>query len=281
MVARSHSNALHSNKEIKVDEPPLNACAPRPGAEGEEQQEKSSTASTSAWKSLTPVDIPNHYYKSQQGEDELLMGWFRNLCGGTYLEMGGLDGVLYSNSYVFNRALDWKGVLVELMSFNYEKLVANRPDEIARLNAGVCDESQTLHYYGTEEHSGAIGGIYEFSSPAFREMFWEDVALDDPRVKEIRCDTLDSLLLENAPGTTFFDFFSLDVEGGELSVLRSIDFDRVSFGVIFFEVRGSQVLESMVARLFLESKGYTFLFENQGSYWFANSNFHEIYKDLA
>ena len=59
---------------------------------------------TRARKCENPItDIPPSYFKSQSEEDEKLLGWFRTMCGGTYLELGGLDGVLYSNSYVFNK----------------------------------------------------------------------------------------------------------------------------------------------------------------------------------
>lgn len=52
------------------------------------------------------------YYKSQMAEDQKLMKWFGTLCGG--IEMGALDGVTFSNSYVFNKLLGYKGVLIEL-----------------------------------------------------------------------------------------------------------------------------------------------------------------------
>jgi hypothetical protein len=61
-----------------------------------------------------PAIVP--LFKSQDAEDKTLLKWFNGLCGGTYIEMGGLDGVTYSNSYVFNKSpLNWTGVLVEGM----------------------------------------------------------------------------------------------------------------------------------------------------------------------
>jgi hypothetical protein len=57
------------------------------------------------------------WYKSQDKEDRQLLTWFGNLCGGRYIEMGGLDGVLFSNSYVFNKGLNWTGVLGEFIGF--------------------------------------------------------------------------------------------------------------------------------------------------------------------
>ncbi|KAL7533801.1 hypothetical protein ACHAXR_009085 [Thalassiosira sp. AJA248-18] len=210
------------------------------------------------------------------GEDKKLMEWFGTLCEGTYIEMGALDGIRYSNSYAIHKTLNWKGVLIELMEGNYQSLKTNRPNEIATINAGVCISPQKLHYYGARP---ATGGIYEFSAPEFRKKFWGDIALDDPRVKEIDCDTLDSLLMNHAPHNNFFDFLSLDVEGAELSVFKSIDFDRVGFGIIFAEADRSK-MRQLAIRQFMESKGYSFLEVFSNSYWFVNRDFHEIYNDL-
>ncbi len=113
-----------------------------------------------------PVEIPSEHYKSQDKEDEKLMQWFGTLCGGTYIKLGGLDGVKYSNSYVFNKALGRKGVLIELREYNCKKLVVNRPDKIAAINARVCSQTKTLHEV-TTGIATPMGGIWEFAAPSF------------------------------------------------------------------------------------------------------------------
>ena len=226
-----------------------------------------------------PPDIPNEYFLSKSEEDRKLMKWFGSICGGTYLELGGLDGRMFSNSFVFNKALGWKGVLIELRQDNFEKLVVNRPDEIASINAGVCDKPQTLHAVHSE--LGAVSGIYEFAAPSFKERWWPGISLEnDPRVQPIECDTLDNLLLKYAPEATHFDFLSLDVEGAEFSVLKSIDFDRTQFGIAFVEADEHNEMKNIAMREFLEKEGYRFLFEYKKNYWFVNANFNEIYQNL-
>merc|ERR1712032_1523451 len=79
------------------------------------------------------------FFKSQHEEDRVLLQWFNGLCSGTYLEMGALDGVTYSNSYFFNRVLNWTGLLVELGPHHFVRLKENRPHELAVVHAGVCD----------------------------------------------------------------------------------------------------------------------------------------------
>lgn len=208
------------------------------------------------------------------------MKWFGGLCGGTYLELGGMDGVTFSNTYVFNKALGWKGVIIELRKDLFAKMVTNRPDELALINAGVCDKPQTLHAVYSDHQ--AVGGLYEFAiSKSFKEQWWRGIELgDDPRVQAIECETLDNLLLTNAPEAIYFDFLSIDVVGADLAALRSIDFGRTQFGVILVASDEYNEMKNMAMRQFLLTKGYSFIFDFEHSYWFANLNFNEIYKDL-
>ena len=157
---------------------------------------------------------------------------FNLLCEGTYMEIGGLDGVQFSNTFVFNKALKWKGVLVELKKSNYQKLEVNRPNDVT-IHGGVCSEAQVLHWCCSHLGDTAVSGIYEFSSPSFRQKWWGGVAVED--MDEIDCNTLDSLLLTHSKETTYFDFWTLDVEGAEFEVLKSVDFDRIGFGVVVVE----------------------------------------------
>jgi hypothetical protein len=102
---------------------------------------------------------------------------------GTYIEMGALDGIKHSNSFVFHNQFGWKGLSVELGPKTYKQLVKNRPDELATVNAGVCNNGKkpttttttTLHCI----EMNAVGGIWEFWSPSFREQWWKGIDLND------------------------------------------------------------------------------------------------------
>lgn len=224
-----------------------------------------------------PVEIDPKHFKSQRGEDKKIMKWLGSLCGGTYIEMGALDGVKYSNSYVFNKALGWRGVLVELLPRMYKRLVENRKNEIATIHAGVCDESQTLHYF---DGKGPVGGIYEFTDKDYRRKFWKGAGLSHSKMQEIECETLDSLLWKNAPDVNYFDFFSLDVEGAELSVLRSLDWGRVGFGMLVVEADGRDRKKDVEVKKLIESHGYQYMRKYGRNYYFLNSNFEEIYGNV-
>ena len=135
------------------------------------------------------------------------MRWFGGTCGGTYLEMGALDGITYSNSHVFHKARQWKGVLIEASPPNYEKLVKNRPDEIATIHAAVCNKARDVHWVRGKM---ATGGILEFASEHFKKNWWDEEAIKNAEL--VRCMPLHDILDSIGHSQLYFDFFSLDVE---------------------------------------------------------------------
>jgi len=214
--------------------------------------------------------------KSQSDEDiYLLEHWFNGLCNGNYLEMGAVDGLMYSNSYVFNKVFNWRGVLIELSPDEFAKLEQNRPNEIARVNAAVCADEGVMHY---NNGLGAVNGIWEFTTEEYRSKFWNNVTIDE--LQQIRCTTMRKILADNVGDNFFFDFYSLDVEGAELMVLNSIDFSKVGFGVLFLEsLWNSKETNAEIIKL-MRINGYDLHFSTGREMWFINKHFDTIYEHV-
>ena len=225
-------------------------------------------------------DIPQFLFQSQDGEDKILLQWFNNLCDGTYIEMGALDGVHLSNSFVFNAHLGWKGILIEASPSSFQSLVKNRPNEIATIHTAICDTKRDVHY--VEDYAGReVRGILEFAPVSFRQQHWNEDSIN--HATKIECHPLKDVLQQHVAGGDgdgggfHFDFFSLDVEGGELEVLKTLDFQIHTFGVILVEADEHDQLKNLNVRSLLESNGYIFLYEKGRSYWFYNKDFYYIY----
>ena len=209
---------------------------------------------------------------SQSSEDQHLLLFFNGLCDGTYVELGALDGITYSNTYVFNKALGWKGVLLELSPSNFASLRKNRPDEVAVINAAVCAKSGIVHYV----EAGAVGGVWEFAAADFRDHFWGPTNTIEDAIP-ISCVPLREVF-GNIGEFFYADIFSLDVEGAELDVLESIDFNHAAFGMILIEADTSNISKNVEVREFLVDKGYTYLYWFQRSDWFIHERFRDIYQ---
>lgn len=213
------------------------------------------------------------FMKSQSGEDKLLLQWFNGMCNGTYLEMGALDGLEYSNSYVFNKKFNWKGVMIELDPSNFKRLQINRPDELATVHAAVCTKQQTVHLV---QNHGAVSGIWEFANEKFRKGWWKNVKMEE--MIPIECSPLAAILKKVVGDSFYFDFFSLDVEGAEYEVVISLNFSAVQFGVILVESDGGNIAQSKKIRDVLVRNGYKYMGQVATNMWFVNSNMQEIYR---
>ena len=220
--------------------------------------------------------------KSQDGEDRYLVDtYFKGLCGGTYLELGALDGVRFSNSHLFEFGFGWSGVFIEPNPKSFKALQTNRPKNRLH-NVAVCDVSREVHFMRGDE--GAVTGIFEFMAPSFRAEWFKGSAssrLEDVSDK-IRCEPLRRVLgKDGLREKKHIDFLSLDVEGAEFEVLKTIDFTAQQFGVIFYEADPHNVVKNEIVKSYLDARGYTFREHALRSNFHVNERFHDIYAHVA
>ncbi len=121
---------------------------------------------------------------------------------GFFIEVGGLSGAADgSNSLFFERYLGWRGLMVEASPFNFANLFTRRP--LAwRLEAALGANTTTLSFSGHGCCGKVIGGS---GGDSYR----------------VRAVPIGQVL--KAMGVSRVDFWSLDVEGAELSVLNGMD----------------------------------------------------------
>lgn len=61
--------------------------------------------------------------RSQRGEDIMLFdGLFNKVCHGTFVELGALDGIRFSNTFAFAKLMGWSGLLIEASPGRFEEL---------------------------------------------------------------------------------------------------------------------------------------------------------------
>ena len=211
------------------------------------------------------IDSSPTAWHSQSSEDVYAyQNFFYNTRGGSYLEMGALDGVRFSNTKTFHDSLGWTGLLIEANPANYGKLIGNRPGDLC-VHAAICEAPQIVHYVS----KAAVGGIWELMSPTFKETWHPNV--DVASLPEIPCLPLGPVLAKF--GIKRIDFFSLDVEGGELAVLRSIDWDFTRFGVVAVEADGTNIDKNSAVQSLMLSKGFRYHGRFHRSDWFIAEDF--------
>lgn len=187
---------------------------------------------------------------SQFGQDIHVLDYYSNKSNGFFIDVGAYDGKEISNTYLLEHQFNWKGICFEPLPNEFEKCKKNRPNSICINNAVF---SQSDKEFSFAVHLG-LSGIKEYINKHAH-------ILDTCEYIKVKTVTLTEILDKyNAPLN--IDYMSIDTEGSELEVLKGIDFDRYSFGVMHIEHNNEEPKRSDI-RSFLENKGYHFDRQNE------------------
>ena len=168
----------------------------------------------------------NHTY-AQFGEDLILSHLFSklNINKPTYLDIGANEPRYISNTYYFYQRGS-RGVLVEPNPHLYKKLKRIRPHDIV-LNTGIgFSEISEADFYVFPDYAN---GLSTFSEKEARH--WEITGMKG--MGKIKVEkvikmplTVVNTILEKYFKNTTPDFISLDVEGLDLEILKSMNFEK-------------------------------------------------------
>lgn len=156
---------------------------------------------------------------SQCGEDLILSFLFTRMKirKVTYLDIGANDPVRISNTYFFYKK-GGRGVLVEPNLFFCKKIARKRPRDIC-LNAGIgFGQNRIADFYVMSSHT-----LSTFSKEE-AERYASYGAQKIKEVRKIPLISINEILTKYFPATP--NLVSLDIEGWDLQVIQSINFDK-------------------------------------------------------
>uniref|UniRef100_A0A8D8YZ02 Protein Star n=1 Tax=Cacopsylla melanoneura TaxID=428564 RepID=A0A8D8YZ02_9HEMI len=190
-------------------------------------------------------------YDPSQGQSRIVRDIFANKRDGTFVECGAVDGVFLSNSLYLERALNWRGLLIEADRTNFGHLRTKNRKAFSSNTCLSTSDQATVNLFNsvnqTSEQHWWVKGIGKLDDVG-------DGGLISKGTKtKVQCFPFYSFMLALDMNTV--DYFSLDVEGAELNILRTIPFDKIEIKVMSVEWLHDTQKESELHE-FLESKGY-------------------------
>lgn len=153
---------------------------------------------------------------------------YLNFRNGFFLEAGANDGYSQSNTYYLEKHLNWRGILIEGIPDLYAKCKAERSNAIVHNCALVADDytAPTVTMQYAHLMSVVDGALRSQERQAKHVNAGVEIQnLSGSYSITVPAKTLTSILATTAD-LPKIDFFSLDVEGYELSVLRGLDLER-------------------------------------------------------
>jgi len=216
----------------------------------------------------------SHAFNSQCGQDSFVYHtFFKNKTDGVFMDIGAHNGIDYSNTYFFEKNLGWKGICVEPIPDIYQQLRKNR--NCICVEGCVNDKVGVARFLQVNSNNGEfltmLSGIVE----KFDARQLKRIALETSNGKgsveeiEVKCYSVNDLLVSH--GFSHVDYLSLDTEGSELDILKSIDYDAFTIDVIDVE---NNFHESKFED-FLKTKGYKKLTELSGDDIYIRTAWYE------
>ena len=178
-------------------------------------------------KGLFPVTLKTFIKKfrnfNADNKLDLKMLKYINYENGFFIECGANDGVNQSNTWYYEKKLNWRGVLIEPIPEVFKQLKKNRKSENLFFNNVLKSFNDKRKY---------IRLIYDKKDSLITKI--ESKKNKNTYSFRSRAKTLNEILtISKAPKK--IDFFSLDVEGDEINVLNGVDFKKYYFKYILIE----------------------------------------------
>ena len=150
-----------------------------------------------------------------------VIDFFKNKRNGFFIEMGAADGVLGSNTYRLERDFGWDGILIEPIKEYHDEISRYRKASHV-FNVCIGENEGTVEFTRIEGYSKLLSGISTQYPPEHKNRIDREVQAmgQQIHVDLVPCKKLITVLKEC--GVSAVDYLSVDVEGGELSVLKSL-----------------------------------------------------------
>lgn len=193
------------------------------------------------------------FYSSHKQDEYLETHVFKGYKNGFFMDIGAHDGVSINNTLYFSKNNNWNGINIEPIKPVYDRLVENRNNNI-NINCAVCEKDGTANFLWNIGYTEMISGLETYYDPRHIERLQlenynmgsvsERILIETKRVETI-CDE---------HNISHINYLSIDVEGAEFDVIKSINFDKVFIDVIGFENNFDDVSAPILE--YLESRNY-------------------------
>jgi len=180
--------------------------------------------------------------RSQISQEEWVLRMLKFSRAGFFLEVGGHDGIENSNSLLLETEFEWRGLIVEANPRWYVEVCRSR--RCVALNYAIFSEpGKNLEFVD----AGAVGGIVSHlqKDTHFGVRLRH---LNEGKTITVPSERAD-VLLDRFNTGRIADYLSIDTEGSEAEVLRSIDFERTKICLLTIEHAGVEARREEIWQL--------------------------------
>lgn len=216
------------------------------------------------WKNLIyPVYVTRSY--SMEGEDIILRRYFEGTSKGFYIDVGAHHPVRFSNTYVFYK-MGWCGINIDARPGSMALFNRFRRRDL-NLEVAIANDEKDMTYYILDEPA-----LNSFSKDRV-EMALEDEKYDLVNTIHMKSRRLSDVLDEYMPSDCKITFLNVDVEGLDLEVLMSNNWDKYRPIMVVVERLISSMDELYNDKLaqFMKENGYSLYAKTVNTIFYVES----------
>lgn len=172
---------------------------------------------------LTFLDGYSYKSYSQDGADKILMNYFLKVQDGFYIDIGAHHPERFSMTQVFYKK-GWSGINIDAMPGSMKEFCQKRIRDINLEIAIAKEEGELTFYVSNEPALNSLDSSHKTIEIANSKKYSKTFQIVD----EIKVKTrkLENVLEDFLPPDRKISFLSVDVEGLDLEVLQSNNWDR-------------------------------------------------------
>jgi FkbM family methyltransferase len=174
--------------------------------------------------------VTNKHFYGQYGEDSKLRELFKNKKDGYFVEVGAMEGVRFSNTFLFEK-LGWRGICIEPHPDYFNLLKKNRTQSICIQAAAGSSDKDGVNFY--TNYRGSMSTLDKnlegFFKSHYGSFFGGFKTIQVPQI------TLNNVF-EKYKVPIEIDLLSIDTEGTEEDVFSGLDFNKYKPRVVIAEI---------------------------------------------
>jgi len=190
-------------------------------------------------------------YISQLGQDRFIDEYFEKKENLVFLDIGAHDGKTISNTFFLEKERKWKGICIEAQPSIFEELKKNR--DCVCLNFAIANFEGEIDFTVVDGYANMLSGISSLYNKTHFERVKGEINHYGGDMKTLKLPTKKLQTIIDEYEFYNIDFCSIDTEGSEYEIIKSIDFNKTNIKVFIIE---NNYKENDI-QLFLEEKGYS------------------------
>ncbi|ADQ79284.1 methyltransferase FkbM family [Paludibacter propionicigenes WB4] len=187
---------------------------------------------------------------SQYKQDKFVDIYFKKKDNGFFLDIGAYDGVSFSNSYFLEKERGWAGICIEPNPVVFVQLKINRLSQ--NYNVCISDTEGSVVFRKVVGYSEMLSGILEFMDQKHIDRINDECAKYNSNFEDIRVESKNLNAILKSNNIRHIDYLSIDTEGAESTIIKSIDLNEINIEFLTIENNDS----SDELRFYLKDKGY-------------------------